>query len=746
MVDNLFATLSPAGTRILVASLPNPKMNGIKLHFSIHSEAELQTFIARHDVPGRALYFTVATLRDDVNRRLKVNVASSHWLWAEIDFHGHPDIAPEEMLRRLQAIPHPPTMIIASGHGYHAYWQFKEAIDAAPGKAQSDFEEALKLLCAYVGADSGTCDASRLLRLPGSHNSKNGDKLPVEIIDYDSHRTYELSDMVDFLLEAQPIMPAPLKPKTNGHDHDTQHTNDGPVDVDERLATMTFEAVDGTGINATYKKVSPLLLSQGLPWDEAETLWVDAVMAAGMRAGQTWDRVDEIKRTRERFRSTLRNLLLKDYDYTSGEIPTCLPIGEQDKWMDIIREGGRPDIGENRYGLYVRKAQGSGPEAQNTADRGRQEEAKEQPDPPKQKFRFRLISFQDMRPGLEPIYLVDELIPSAGLVLIWGRQKTFKSFWLLDLMLHVAMGWSYRDRDVRQGPVIYCAFEGAHGYKGRIEALRRHYGIADDISVPLFVMPGQTDLIKNSPALIADFRAQLGDVTPCIVVLDTLNRSLRGSENTEDMARYTEAAEAIRAAFNCVVIIVHHCGYDDTHSRGHTSLPAAVDAELEVAREEGSPLLVVAVKHMREGPEGMQVRCRAHIMPLDPDRNGKPRSSIVIIPDDAPGGPVPKSAGRPDHTSPTLIEAIRTALTKDGVIFHPDNKMPLRAVDQEHARKVFYRSYIDGEANQEKSESSKRQAFTRGLKRLIAEGVLRGQNTDQGKAMLWFSNAEVDCP
>jgi hypothetical protein len=43
------------------------------------------------------------------------------------------------------------------------------------------------------------------------------------------------------------------------------------------------------------------------------------------------------------------------------------------------------------------------------------------------------------------------------------------------------MGWPYRDHAVRQGAVIYCAFEGGHGYKGRIEAIRRHYGIADNV-------------------------------------------------------------------------------------------------------------------------------------------------------------------------------------------------------------------------------------------------------------------------
>jgi RecA-family ATPase len=71
----------------------------------------------------------------------------------------------------------------------------------------------------------------------------------------------------------------------------------------------------------------------------------------------------------------------------------------------------------------------------------------------------------------------------------------------------------------------------------------------------------------------------LGDVKPAAVVLDTLNKSLFGSENKDvDMGAYVRAAEAIRDIFLCVVIIVHHCGYDETRPRGHSSLPGAVDA------------------------------------------------------------------------------------------------------------------------------------------------------------------------
>jgi hypothetical protein len=38
---------------------------------------------------------------------------------------------------------------------------------------------------------------------------------------------------------------------------------------------------------------------------------------------------------------------------------------------------------------------------------------------------------------------------------IWGPTKCGKSFWVFDLMLHVALGWDYRGMKVRQGTVVY---------------------------------------------------------------------------------------------------------------------------------------------------------------------------------------------------------------------------------------------------------------------------------------------------
>jgi RecA-family ATPase len=68
-------------------------------------------------------------------------------------------------------------------------------------------------------------------------------------------------------------------------------------------------------------------------------------------------------------------------------------------------------------------------------------------------------------------------------------------------------------------------------------------------------------LVADYEDLIADIRAQLGATIPAVITIDTLNRAIQGDENSSgDMSKFIRAADAIRAAFDCLVIIVHHCG------------------------------------------------------------------------------------------------------------------------------------------------------------------------------------------
>src|SRR6476660_5086464 len=84
--------------------------------------------------------------------------------------------------------------------------------------------------------------------------------------------------------------------------------------------------------------------------------------------------------------------------------------------------------------------------------------------------RFKLVPFQELTPSTTATYLVKGIIPRVGIVAVWGPPKCGKSFWTFDLAMHSALGREYRGRRVIQGTVVYCAFEGADGFKARAAA------------------------------------------------------------------------------------------------------------------------------------------------------------------------------------------------------------------------------------------------------------------------------------
>ena len=225
----------------------------------------------------------------------------------------------------------------------------------------------------------------------------------------------------------------------------------------------------------------------------------------------------------------------------------------------------------------------------------------DKPSNPAKPHRYRLVHFDDLRPGTKSPYLVDGVLPRTGIVAVWGPPKSVKSFWTFDLVMHIALGWPYRGRRVEQGPVVYLAFEGAEGFNSRAEAFRRTHDIRER---PWFyLLASNAKLVRDHAALIESIDGQT-ERPPTVVVLDTLNRSIDGSESKDaDMGAYLAAAEVIVETFACVVIIVHHSGIDGTRPRGHTSLPGAAAAQLAVRRD-AAGLVTVAVEFMKDGAEG----------------------------------------------------------------------------------------------------------------------------------------------
>lgn len=269
------------------------------------------------------------------------------------------------------------------------------------------------------------------------------------------------------------------------------------------------------------------------------------------------------------------------------------------------------------------------------------------------KRRFPLVGFDEIAMATDRAYLVKGIIPREGLTVVWGPPKCGKTFWTLDIVMHVALAWEYRGRRVAPGPIVYVACEGERGLAARVEAFRREK-MAEELIRPAFhLLAGRLDLVGEVDRLITDMQAQLPAAQCAAIVIDTLNRSLTGSESSdEDMAAYIRAADALREAFRCAVVIIHHCGLDDKRPRGHTSLAGAADAQIAVRNEGG--IVVATVELMKDGETGAEIRSTLKTITLDKDEDGEAITSCIVEPTDAATG----ARGRPKKINAAAKQAL----------------------------------------------------------------------------------------
>jgi hypothetical protein len=338
--------------------------------------------------------------------------------------------------------------------------------------------------------------------------------------------------------------------------------------------------------------------------------------------------------------------------------------------------------------------------------------------------RFRLIAFNDIKPDKGAHYLIKGLFPRSGLAVVWGPPKCGKSFWTFDALMHVALDWIYRGRRVTGGAVVYCALEGVQGFKNRIEAFRREKLVeADSGSPPFYLMPASLSLVADHAALIADIRNQLGDTKPAAVCLDTLNRSLKGSESSdEDMAAYIRAADAIRDAFDCLVVVVHHCGHSGERPRGHSSLIGALDVQIAIRRDV-SENITAELELSKDSEVGLQFVSRLKVVDLGPDQDGDSITSCIIEAVEATTGSTKASKpAKLTKSATNALRALKEAIGDLGEIPPASNHIPagVRTVSVEVWREYAYRMGI----STSDEPRAKQKAFKDGSETLIAAKIV----------------------
>jgi len=154
---------------------------------------------------GYNIYFGVCSRKTKKGTKEELLAIPAFWVDLDAkDFHGSKRAAIDHLRESLPTYLDP-SIIVDTGHGYHVYWLFRENEPIENEKDVSHLESYLRGLARALKGDPGSCDLTRILRLPGLFNLKFPDKpVPARIILWHPERRYAPSDFVEYYEENQP--------------------------------------------------------------------------------------------------------------------------------------------------------------------------------------------------------------------------------------------------------------------------------------------------------------------------------------------------------------------------------------------------------------------------------------------------------------------------------------------------------------------------------------------------------------
>jgi hypothetical protein len=183
------------------------------------------------------------------------------------------------------------------------------------------------------------------------------------------------------------------------------------------------------------------------------------------------------------------------------------------------------------------------------------------------------------------------------------------------------------------------------------------------------------------------------------------------------MAAYIRAADAIRDAFDCLVVIVHHCGHNGERPRGHSSLIGALDVQIAVRRDAANNI-IAELELSKDSEVGLQLVSSLRVVEIGVDQDRDAITSCVIEEVESP--PVTVKTRPPPKSAQTALRALRKAIEEVGESAPASNTIPasVKVVTVETWRTYAYQSGISDTDDPD----ARRMAFKRAHKALVDGG------------------------
>lgn len=218
---------------------------------------------------------------------------------------------------------------------------------------------------------------------------------------------------------------------------------------------------------------------------------------------------------------------------------------------------------------------------------------------PRPNSRFELHYFQEIHEEDEPIdWVVENLIATSAVSLIFGPGGTKKTYALLDLAVCVATGTPWLGMPVQQGAVLIIDEESGHKrLKRRFREIAKARGVED--ATIAWVTMAQVNLRDK---LDIEHVRQLVEFTGAkLVIMDALaDLALGADENSvKEMQPVFMGLRGMADSAPCAPVLIHHANKLGEY-RGSSAILGAVDVMLQVSSKHGSGNIDFEIKKARD--------------------------------------------------------------------------------------------------------------------------------------------------
>lgn len=242
------------------------------------------------------------------------------------------------------------------------------------------------------------------------------------------------------------------------------------------------------------------------------------------------------------------------------------------------------------------------------------------------------------RQPLEIDWLIEDLIPSNSVGMIYGASGSGKSHIILSMAAMIANGLPWFNKDTKQENVLVMAGEGLSGLSRRLRAIEKEHDLKieqDRLHISSRAIGLDTD---NGYKLVTQAIEDLA-TPPQVIFIDTLSRHLMesGENSNDDMARFINRLDEIRLKYGCTIILVHHTGKSANNgARGASALKANVDFSFEVAGQDKK--CSFSCDKMKDADDAVPVK-HFEIKAVDlgyVSSKGQPITGACVVPSTAP--------------------------------------------------------------------------------------------------------------